>query len=43
MMFLYEDLGSTNGTYINGNKVQIQQLRNNDTFKIGAIEGKIVI
>lgn len=42
-VFYIEDLGSTNGTYINGNKVQIQQLRNNDTFKIGAIEGKIVI
>nr|HPM02814.1 FHA domain-containing protein [Candidatus Cloacimonadota bacterium] len=32
---------STNGTYINGIKIQLQQLKNNDSFKIGAVEGKI--
>ncbi|HOD53413.1 MAG TPA: FHA domain-containing protein [Candidatus Cloacimonadota bacterium] len=40
-IFYIEDLNSTNGTYINGIKIQLQQLKNNDSFKIGAVEGKI--
>lgn len=30
-----EDLGSTNGTYVNGTAIKKQQLRNGDTIEIG--------
>lgn len=33
--YILEDLGSTNGTFINDVKVQKQRLRHNDTLRIG--------
>ena len=42
-VFVLEDLDSTNGTYIDGNKVQIIRLVNNCTFKMGGIEGEITL
>ncbi len=37
--FLIEDVGSTNGIFINGNKVQLFRLESNCTFKLGSVEG----
>ena len=42
-VFVLEDLESTNGTYIDGNKVQIIKLLKNCTFKMGEIEGEITL
>jgi pSer/pThr/pTyr-binding forkhead associated (FHA) protein len=33
--YFLEDLGSTNGSFINENKIQKQQLHHNDTIRIG--------
>ncbi len=33
-----EDAGSTNGTFVNGEKVQQQELKNGDRIKVGAFE-----
>lgn len=33
--YVLEDLGSTNGTFINESKIEKQQLRHNDTLRIG--------
>jgi pSer/pThr/pTyr-binding forkhead associated (FHA) protein len=33
-----EDLGSTNGTYVNGRKVRRAPLRAGDTLKVGRVE-----
>ena len=33
-----EDLGSTNGTYVNGRKVRRAALRAGDTLKVGRVE-----
>src|SRR6476661_2571265 len=37
-----EDLGSTNGTYINGKAVKKQLLQNNDTVEIGKYKIKYI-
>jgi hypothetical protein len=37
-----EDLGSTNGTYVNGKAVKKQQLHNGDTIEIGKYKIKFV-
>ena len=36
-----EDLGSTNGTYLNGKKITSQRLSHNDQIKIGTHEFRI--
>jgi len=36
-----EDLGSTNGTYLNGSKISSQRLSHSDLIKIGTHEFKI--
>ncbi len=33
--YIIEDLGSTNGTYVNGQKICIQYLNNGDKINIG--------
>jgi pSer/pThr/pTyr-binding forkhead associated (FHA) protein len=33
-----EDLGSTNGTWVNGRKVERAPLRDGDTIKVGRVE-----
>ena len=33
-----EDLGSTNGTYVNGQRIDRASLMNGDTIKIGRVE-----
>jgi pSer/pThr/pTyr-binding forkhead associated (FHA) protein len=33
-----EDLGSTNGTFVNGRKVRKAELRAGDTLKVGRVE-----
>jgi pSer/pThr/pTyr-binding forkhead associated (FHA) protein len=33
-----EDLGSTNGTFVNGRKVRRAPLRAGDTLKVGRVE-----
>lgn len=38
-VFIIEDLGSTNGMYINGNRVQIHRIEDSCTFKFGEAEG----
>ena len=35
------DLGSTNGTYVNGSAIKQQQLRNGDSIRIGTYEFKL--
>ncbi len=35
IMYFLEDLGSTNGSFINEEKVSRKQLSNNDNFRIG--------
>lgn len=40
--YYLEDLGSTNGSYINEHKVQQQQLRNDDVISIAFHEFKFV-
>jgi pSer/pThr/pTyr-binding forkhead associated (FHA) protein len=37
-----EDLGSTNGTFINGKAVKKQQLENNDTIEVGKYKIKFI-
>ncbi len=37
--FIIEDLGSTNGVFINGNRVQIHKITDSCTFKFGEAEG----
>jgi len=41
--YVIEDLGSLNGTYIDGNKTQIYRIENSCTFKLGSEEGNITI
>lgn len=36
--FLLRDLGSTNGTLVNGNEVESIELRNGDVITMGEIE-----
>jgi pSer/pThr/pTyr-binding forkhead associated (FHA) protein len=33
-----EDLGSTNGTYVNGQRIDRASLTNGDTIKVGRVE-----
>lgn len=42
-VFVVEDLGSTNGVFINGNKTQIYRLEDNCTFKFGSVEGNFTL
>lgn len=39
--FTIEDMGSLNGTYINGNKITIYRFSGNCTFMVGSSEGRI--
>lgn len=41
--YVIEDLGSMNGTYINGNKIQIYRIEGACTFKMGSEEGNIIL
>lgn len=41
-VWVYTDLGSTNGTYINGMLMQSAQLKNNDILRIGDPQGNSV-
>ena len=41
--FLVEDLDSTNGVYINGNKTQIYRLEVDCSFKFGSVEGNFTL
>ena len=41
--FFIEDLGSMNGTYVNGQRVTISRIDNGSVFKIGSNEGKFHI
>lgn len=41
--FVLEDLGSTNGVFINGNKSQIYRLEGSCTFKFGGVEGNFTL
>jgi pSer/pThr/pTyr-binding forkhead associated (FHA) protein len=34
-IFMIEDLGSTNGTFVNETKISRQQLRHNDSIRVG--------
>ena len=36
-----EDLGSTNGTFVNGRKVSKSTLNNGDTIKVGRVEFRV--
>ncbi len=42
-IYMVEDLGSTNGVFINGNKTQIYRLEDNCTFKFGSVEGNFTL
>ena len=42
-VFVLEDLGSTNGIYINGNKTNIYRLQGSNTIKIGGDEGSLTL
>ena len=35
MTYLIQDLDSTNGTFVNESKIQLQQLHHNDSIRIG--------
>jgi VWFA-related protein len=39
--FIIEDLDSTNGVFINGNKTRVYRLEDSCSFKIGVIEGTL--
>jgi len=39
--FIIEDLDSTNGVFINGNKTRIYRLEDSCSFKIGVVEGTL--
>jgi len=41
--FVMEDLGSSNGTFINGKQIKQCQLKHGDVFKFGKCEGQITI
>ena len=41
-IFEVEDLGSTNGTYVNGKAIQRQALRNGDTIEIGKYKARFL-
>ncbi|MDP2173490.1 MAG: FHA domain-containing protein [Candidatus Cloacimonadaceae bacterium] len=41
--FVLEDIGSTNGVFINGNKTQIYRLENDCSFKLGSVEGNFTL
>ena len=36
-----EDLGSTNGTFVNGQKVVLSSLNDGDTIKVGRVEFRV--
>jgi hypothetical protein len=41
--FVIEDLGSTNGTLVNGQKIERRVITHGDTFKLGKCEGEFII
>ena len=40
--YFLHDLGSTNGSFVNGDQISRQELKNNDTVKIGWNEFKFI-
>ena len=40
--YYIRDLGSTNGTYVNGKKITRKKLHNNDLMRIGLITFKLI-
>jgi len=41
-IFRVRDLGSTNGTFVNDERVEESVLKNNDSIRFGAVEGKFL-
>lgn len=41
--FVVEDLGSSNGTWVNGEQVAVQALRHGDRIKLGHLELQVLI